>query len=93
MAIDAQWVGAAAAGDVTSGSLWLEVNGVRRQETDVSDMVFTVPEVIAELSKLYTLAAGDLIFTGTPAGVGPLVRGDAFRAGFAGKVELTGRIL
>ena len=84
---------AATIGHPASGALWLEVDGARRQAADVAEMVFAVPEIIAELSKLYTLAAGDLIYTGTPAGVGPLLRGDAFRAGFAGHVELAGRIV
>jgi fumarylpyruvate hydrolase len=84
---------AASIGHPASGTLWLEVNGRRRQEADVADMIFGVPEIIAELSKLYTLAAGDLIYTGTPAGVAALVRGDAFRAGFGTQLELAGRIV
>jgi fumarylpyruvate hydrolase len=75
------------------GELWLEVNGVEHQRADVSTMIFGVPAIIVELSRLFELRAGDLIFTGTPAGVGPLVRGDRFRAGFAGLPELTGRIV
>jgi fumarylpyruvate hydrolase len=52
--------------------LRLSVNGESKQATSVADMLWTVPEIIVELSKLYELKAGDLIFTGTPAGVGPL---------------------
>ena len=72
--------------------LSLDVNGEARQDTDIADMVFTVPEIIAELSKLFELRAGDLIFTGTPAGVGPLQHGDRFRAELQGIAVLEGRI-
>jgi fumarylpyruvate hydrolase len=55
-------------------------------------MIFPVAEIIAELSKLFELKSGDLIFTGTPAGVGPLLRGDRFRAELAGIAVLEGGI-
>lgn len=58
------------------GRIWLSVNGELRQQGDVSDMIWSVPEIIAELSMLFELAAGDLVFTGTPAGVGPVRPGD-----------------
>jgi fumarylpyruvate hydrolase len=58
------------------GAIWLDVNAEKRQEGDLDQLIWKVPEVIAELSKLFTLAPGDLIMTGTPAGVGPVVRGD-----------------
>ena len=54
----------------------------------MADMIWAVPEIIAEASKLWTLAPGDLIYTGTPEGVGPLVRGDAV----AGEVEGVGQL-
>lgn len=73
--------------------LLLRVNGEVRQDTDVADMIFPVAEIIAELSKLFELRAGDLIFTGTPAGVGPLARGDAFVAELQGIAKLEGRIV
>jgi fumarylpyruvate hydrolase len=72
--------------------LALAVNGDTRQDTDIADMIFPVPEIIAELSKLFELKPGDLIFTGTPAGVGPLVRGDRFRAELQGVAVLEGHI-
>ncbi len=72
--------------------LSLAVNGDTRQDTDIADMIFPVAEIIAELSKLFELKPGDLIFTGTPAGVGPLVRGDHFVAELAGVARLEGRI-
>jgi fumarylpyruvate hydrolase len=57
----------------------LTVNGAVRQNAKLSDMVWSIPEIIADLSTLYTLHAGDLIMTGTPAGVGPVVKGDVLR--------------
>ncbi len=57
----------------------LEVNGETRQQATLGDMVWSIPELIADLSTLYTLHPGDLIMTGTPAGVGPVVRGDVLR--------------
>jgi len=73
--------------------LTLTVNGLVRQQTDIADMIFTVPEIIHELSKLWELAAGDLIFTGTPAGVGALQRGDLFRAELEGIAAFEARIV
>ncbi|HZE51916.1 MAG TPA: fumarylacetoacetate hydrolase family protein, partial [Bradyrhizobium sp.] len=58
----------------------LSVNGVERQRGDIGQMIWSVPEVIAQLSKQVTLGAGDLIYTGTPAGVGPVVPGDLIKA-------------
>ncbi|MDE2497915.1 MAG: fumarylacetoacetate hydrolase family protein, partial [Xanthomonadaceae bacterium] len=63
------------------------------QDTDIADMIFAVPEIIAELSRLFELKAGDLVFTGTPAGVGPLLRGDRVRAELHGIATLEGRIV
>ena len=58
------------------GAVWLDVNGERRQEGDLAQLIWKVPETIACLSGLFTLSAGDLIFSGTPSGVGPVARGD-----------------
>jgi len=66
----------AAVGHPARGAIRLSVNGTVRQQADLSDMTWSLPEIIAHLSALFTLMPGDLIFTGTPAGVGPLVRGD-----------------
>ncbi len=71
---------AATIGHPAQIELKLVVNGTVRQRTDVNAMVFNVAETIHELSRLWTLAPGDLIFTGTPAGVAALHRGDHFRA-------------
>ncbi|MEO7064104.1 MAG: fumarylacetoacetate hydrolase family protein [Dokdonella sp.] len=73
--------------------LALEVNGETRQQTDIDQMIFGVAEIIHELSKLWTLAAGDLIFTGTPAGVAALQRGDRFRAQLGDFATLEGHII
>ena len=72
--------------------LSLDVNGVGRQQTDIAEMIFSVPQIIAELSKLFELKAGDLIYTGTPAGVAALQRGDAWHARLEGVAELSGRV-
>jgi fumarylpyruvate hydrolase len=82
----------AGAGHDFSRRLWLEVNGEPRQQAPLSDMVFGVAEIIHELSRLFALKAGDLVFMGTPAGVAALQRGDRFRAGVDGLVEFSGRI-
>jgi len=74
----------AATGHVTRGRIWLKVNDELRQESDVSRMVWDVPHIIAALSQLYEIRAGDLIFTGTPSGVGPLRPGDRLEGGIEG---------
>ena len=67
-------------GFLESGRILLKVNGEIRQDADLSELIWKIPEIIAELSKLYSLKAGDLIFTGTPAGVGSVVAGDRLEA-------------
>src|SRR5215831_11792964 len=71
-------------GHLSRGRIWLAVNGVLRQESDLAHMLWDVPHVIAELSTLFELKAGDLIFTGTPAGVGPVNPGDRLEGGIEG---------
>jgi len=71
-----------------TGRIWLEVNGAVRQDGDLDQMIWKVPEVIAYLSRLFTLRSGDLIFTGTPAGVNAVVRGDLLHGGVEGVGEL-----
>jgi fumarylpyruvate hydrolase len=68
-------------GVLEHGEIWLDVNGERRQLSNLDQMIWSVPEIIVELSTLYTLMPGDLIFTGTPSGVGPIKRGDAVEGG------------
>lgn len=71
-------------GHPARGRIALTVNGVLRQEADLSDMIWSVAEIIEALSQYVALAPGDLIFTGTPAGVGPLVAGDRAEGEIAG---------
>lgn len=71
----------------------LEVNGETRQQATLGDMVWSIPELIADLSTLYTLHPGDLIMTGTPAGVGPVVRGDVLRGTIGDFAPLETRIV
>jgi len=66
----------AAIGHRLTGAITLSVNGVERQRGDLSQMIWNVPEIISNLSKSYRLQAGDLVMTGTPAGVGAIVPGD-----------------
>ena len=76
-----------------SGRIWLKVNGEIRQDGDLADMGWKVAEIIANLSTMVRLEAGDLIYTGTPAGVGPIVAGDLLTAGVDGVATLTARIV
>ena len=63
-------------GHPTNGAIWLKVNGETKQQGDIADMIWNTPESVSYLSGLVTLEPGDLIFTGTPEGVGPVVTGD-----------------
>jgi fumarylpyruvate hydrolase len=74
-------------GHPTSGEVWLDVNGKRRQTGDLNQMIWKVPEMITYLSELFELQAGDLIYSGTPAGVGAIQKGDVMRGGVAGVGE------
>lgn len=71
-------------GHPKKGRIWLDVNGVRKQDSDIDQMIWDVPNQIAFLSQLWTLAAGDIIMTGTPAGVGPCKKGDILKGGVDG---------
>lgn len=75
---------------LTTRSLALTVNGTVRQHGSLADLIWNVPEILHELSLLFALRAGDLVFMGTPAGVGPLQVGDRFVASLDGVVELNG---
>ena len=85
-------VPAADAGELATLTLTLDVNGERRQHGALRDLIWDVADILHELSKLYRLRAGDLVFMGTPSGVGPLQPGDTFRASLDGVVEFQGRI-
>lgn len=79
----------AAGFDETKGAITLTVNGATKQTGDLADVIWSVAEVIAHLSKFYRLEPGDLIYTGTPAGVGPVVEGDVIVGAIDGLGELT----
>lgn len=71
-------------GHPSSARIWLAVNGEMRQDADISELIWSVPESLAELSTLFELAPGDLLYTGTPAGVGAVVSGDRLTGGVDG---------
>ena len=73
--------------------LLLEVNGELRQQATLADMVLDVPDILSALSRLFELKAGDIVYTGTPAGVAALSRGDRFRATLEGIATLEGRVV
>lgn len=83
----------AVCGHPVSGRVCLKVNDQLRQDGDLSAMMWKVAEIVANLSTLVCLEAGDLIYTGTPAGVGPLVRGDVLQAAVDGVGTLRARIV
>lgn len=82
-------VPAAQCGHPVAGHIWLSVNGAVKQDGDLGQMTWNVAEVIANLSTYVALGAGDLIFTGTPAGVSTIVRGDVIECG----IDAVGRLL
>jgi len=86
-------VPAARIGHPERGRIRLAVNGVTGQDGDLAQMIWSTPEVIAHLSRLFTLAPGDLIFTGTPAGVGPVERGDVLNGQIEGVGDLQVRVI
>lgn len=86
-------VPASRVGHPSKGAIWLELNGKRVQSSDLSALIWSVPEIIAELSRFFALAPGDLIFTGTPAGVGPVHRGDVLHGKIENVAELTVRVV
>lgn len=75
-------------GHKNAGRIWLSVNGAVRQDDNLSSMIWSAAEIIAFLSRSWELKRGDLIFTGTPAGVGPLKPGDAVECGVDGLTRL-----
>jgi fumarylpyruvate hydrolase len=75
-------------GHVDHGAIWLKVNGETRQRGDIGDLIWNVQETLAYLSGLVELAAGDLVFTGTPDGVGAVVTGDRLEGHVDGLTDL-----
>jgi fumarylpyruvate hydrolase len=80
---------AAQADALAKGRIWLSVNGETKQDADLSEMIWNVDEIVSQLSRTWRLAPGDLIFTGTPSGVGPIVRGDRVQCGIDGLAPLS----
>lgn len=79
-------------GHPSTGEITLHVNGALRQEGDLAQMIWKTPEIIRYLSQYFELAAGDVILTGTPAGVGPVARGDVMEGKVAGLGTLRVRV-
>jgi 2-keto-4-pentenoate hydratase/2-oxohepta-3-ene-1,7-dioic acid hydratase in catechol pathway len=86
-------VRASEVGDLPLRTLSLTVNGTVRQRSTLDQVVWDVPEILHALSKLFALKAGDLVFMGTPAGVGPLQPGDAFEARLDDVLSLSGHVV
>lgn len=80
-------------GHPTQAGIWLQVNGADKQRSDIDKLIWSVPETIAYLSRFFELKPGDLIMTGTPEGVGPVVAGDRMVGGVDGLGELNVRIV
>lgn len=76
-------------GHPTKGEVWLNVNGVLKQTGDLQDLIWPVADVISHISRAVALMPGDLIFSGTPAGVGPLQPGDEVKGGVQGVADFT----
>ncbi len=74
---------------LSHGAITLDVNGVCKQHGDIAAMIWNVQDIVTELARYFALQAGDLIFTGTPAGVGPVQRGDHLKARIATLPELS----
>ncbi len=75
---------AAQAGNVAGAAIWLQVNGVDRQRSNVAQLIWNIAETLESLSAAWELQPGDLIYTGTPEGVGAVVRGDVLEGGIDG---------
>ena len=74
---------------IENARIWLEVNGKTRQDGNINQLLWNIPETISYLSGLFTLAPGDLIYSGTPSGVGAIVKGDVMKGAVEGIGEIT----
>jgi fumarylpyruvate hydrolase len=84
---------AARVGRFDKGGIWLTVNDQPKQKSDLADMIWSVPEIVAHLSHYFRLEPGDVIYTGTPEGVGPVKPGDVIRVGIDRLGELAVKIV
>lgn len=82
-----------AAGDVAQASISLQVNQVVRQNSHIAQLIWNISETIAELSAAWELQPGDLIYTGTPAGVGAVVRGDTLKGSISGLTDIALKVV
>jgi fumarylpyruvate hydrolase len=82
-----------AVGHPASAGIWLQVDGVDKQRSDIDKLIWSVPETIAYLSRFFELQPGDLIMTGTPEGVGPVVAGELMTGGVDGLGEIQVRVI
>ena len=80
-------------GHPTQGAVWVKVDGADRQRSDLSKLIWSVPEVIANLSMYFELKPGDLIYSGTPEGVGKVERGQTMHGGIDGLGDLKVRVV
>ncbi|MFZ6049389.1 fumarylacetoacetate hydrolase family protein [Pseudomonas sp. CR3202] len=80
-------------GHPASAGIWLQVNGADKQRSDIDKLIWSVPETIAYLSRFFELQPGDLIMTGTPEGVGPVVAGELMTGGVDGLGEIQVRVI
>lgn len=88
-AVISELVPAVQTGELKGGAITLAVNGVEKQRGDLSDMIWSVPEIVANLSQFYHLQPGDLIYTGTPEGVGAVKPGDRITGHIEGLGDLS----
>ncbi|MFK0095202.1 fumarylacetoacetate hydrolase family protein [Pseudomonas sp. NPDC090592] len=84
---------ASAVGHPAQAGIWLQVEGADRQRSDIDKLIWSVPETIAYLSRFFELQPGDLIMTGTPEGVGPVVAGELMVGGVDGLGEIRVRVI
>ena len=84
---------AADIGHPKEGRIWLSVNGDVKQDGNINQLIASVKKVVSQLSELYVLKPGDLIYSGTPSGIGPVVKGDVMEAGIDGIDTLTTKIV
>ena len=80
-------------GAIPAGRIALSINGAVKQDGEIADMIWSVEEILVEAGKLWSLEAGDLIFTGTPEGVGPIARGDLVEGSVEGVGSLSFRVV